>query len=52
MMESLDLTLFEIKSWSLEYIDASHGEEGVWMKMDLKRRVMNELLTTFLLLFS
>ena len=47
MMESLDLTLFGIKSWSLEYIDASHDEEGVWMKMDLKRKVMNELLTTF-----
>ena len=48
MKESLDLTLFEVKSWSLEYIDATREEEGVWMKMDLKRKVMNELLTTFL----
>ena len=48
MKESLDLTLFEVKSWSLEYIDASNKEEGVWMKMDLQRKVMNELMTTFL----
>jgi len=48
MKESLDLTLFEIKSWSLEYKDATLEEEGVWMKVDLKRKVMNELLTTFL----
>ena len=48
MKESLDLTLFEVKSWSLEYIDVTREEEGVWTKMDLKRKVMNELLTTFL----
>ena len=48
MNESLDLTLFEIKSWSLEFTKAAHEEEGVSMKMNLKRKVMNELLTTFL----
>ena len=48
MNETLDLTLFKITSWSLEYVDANREEEGVSMKMDLKRKVMNELLTTFL----
>ena len=48
MNESLDLTLFKIKSRSLECIDATREDEGICMKMDLKRKVMNELLTTFL----
>ena len=48
MKENLDLTLFEIKSWSLDYTEAIHEERGVSMNMDLKRKVMNELLTTFL----
>ena len=48
MNETLDMTLFKITSWSLEFVDANREEEGVWMKMDLKRKVMNELLTTFL----
>ena len=48
MNETVDLTLFKITSWGLEYVDMNRKEEGVWMKMNLKRKVMNELLTTFL----
>ena len=48
MKESLDLTLFKVKSWSLEYIYETSEIEGIWVKMDLQRKVMNELLTTFL----
>ena len=48
LKETSDLNLFEVKSWSLEYTDIECKEEGVSMEMNLKRKVMNELLTTFL----
>ena len=45
---SLDLTLFKITSSTLESTDVTDLFKGVIMKMSLKRKVMNELLTTFL----
>ena len=48
MAESADLTLFNIKSWSLGYTNTSRKKDEVSMKVSLKRKVMNELLTTYL----
>ena len=49
MRETLDLTLFKIKSWRFEEFEGDDEKDrGVVMKMDLQRKVMNELLTTFL----
>ena len=48
MNVSLDLTLFKITSSTLESTDELGLFKGVSMKMSLKRKVMNELLTTFL----
>ena len=48
MDEDTDLTLFGIQSWNLEYTNATHEKDGVLMRLSLKRKVMNELLTTFL----
>ena len=48
MAESTDLTLFTIKSLSLGYTNTSRKKDGVSMKVSLKRKVMNELLTTYL----
>ena len=48
MNVSLDLTLFKITSSTLESTDVTDVFKGVIMNMSLKRKVMNELLTTFL----
>ena len=48
MNEEKDLTLFNIESWGLEFTDTTREEEGVCLRLNLKRKVTNELLTTFL----
>ena len=48
MKESRDLTLFRITSWSLDFTEIRDAYQGVTMKINLKRKNMNELLTTFL----
>ena len=44
MNESLDMTLFVIKRWGL----TSVGNGGVRMTIVLKRKIMNEMMTTYL----
>ena len=44
MNETKDMTLFVIKQWSLTTI----GSGGVRMTIVLKRKIMNEMMTTFL----
>ena len=48
MTESTDLTLYTISHWSLKQRNTSSPEEGVRMRIVLKRRIMNELMTTYL----
>ena len=44
MNETKDMTLFIIQSWTLTTIESG----GVRMTIVLKRKIMNEMMTTFL----
>ena len=44
MNETLDMTLFVIQNWHISSIDNG----GVWMTIVLKRKIMNEMMTTYL----
>ena len=44
MNETRDMTLFVIQRWSLNTIESG----GVRMTIVLKRKIMNEMMTTFL----
>ena len=48
MEQTLDMTLFVITNWTLEYRNASRPEKGVKMTIILKRKIMNEMMTTYL----
>ena len=48
MRETLDMTLFIITNWNLEYRNDSSPENGVKMTIVLKRKIMNEMMTTYL----
>ena len=48
MEEALDLTLFVIRNWTLEYRNTSNLQLGVKMTIVLKRKIMNEMMTTYL----
>ena len=48
MEESLDMTLFVITNWTLEYRNTSSLQKGVKMTIVLKRKIMNEMMTTYL----
>ena len=48
MEETLDLTLFVIRNWTLEYRNINRPEKGVKMTIVLKRKIMNEMMTTYL----
>ena len=48
MKERLDLTLFLITHWTLVARDPSDPGKGVRMVIILKRKITNELMTTFL----
>ena len=48
MEETLDLTLFVIRDWTLEYRNTSNLHQGVKMTIVLKRKVLNEMMTTYL----
>ena len=48
MKESTDLTLFVIAAWALEERNLTDSDGAVIMRIVLKRKLANELLTTFL----
>ena len=48
MEENVDMTLFVIKNWALEYRNATSPQMGVKMTIVLKRKIMNEMMTTYL----
>ena len=42
------MILFHMDSWKLDYMNKNVPEEGISMTIVLKRRIMSEMLTTFL----
>ena len=48
MKERTTLTMYVITKWTLEYQNNQSPEEGIQMKIILKRRIINELLTSYL----
>ena len=48
MKERTTLTMYIITKWTLEYQNQDNPEEGIQMKIILKRRIINELLTSYL----
>ena len=48
MKERTTLTMYVITKWTLEYQNNQSPEEGIQMKLILKRRIINELLTSYL----
>ena len=48
MKETLDMTLFVIRNWTLTTRNDSDLGAGVRMKVVLKRKITNELMTTYL----
>ena len=48
MFQDLDLTLFYIEQWNLDYKDKSDHAKGIWMTMSLERKIMSEIMTTYL----
>ena len=48
MEETIDILLFTIKAWTLEYRNTSSPQDGVKMTLLLKRKIMNEMMTTYL----
>ena len=48
LLSDTELTQYFIQRWSLEYHDPSKGSAGLKMEIVFKRRLTNELLTTYL----
>ena len=48
MLENVDMTLFLIGSWSLDFRNKSDHNGGIQMSLSLKRKIMSEMMTTYL----
>jgi hypothetical protein len=48
MEERVDMTLYTITEWSLVHRNTSNYQKGVKMTITLQRKLMNELMTTYL----
>ena len=48
MLEGVDLTLFRISHWDLDYRNENYPGQGIWMSITLKRKIMSEMMTTYL----
>ena len=48
MEQFVDMTLYVIKNWTLDYRNTSNHQNGVRMTLLLKRKIMNEMMTTYL----
>ena len=48
MRERVDMTLFTITEWSLVHRNTSNLQEGVRMMLTMQRKMMNEMMTTYL----
>ena len=48
MEEDPDMTLFQVTLWDINFRNYRDPNEGLWMTVHLKRKVLSEMLTTFL----
>ena len=48
MKSKKELTMYIITSYSIQYRNNSDSKEGIKMQITLKRRIVNEVLTTYL----
>ena len=48
MEEIVDMTLYTITKWSLVHRNSSNHQDGVRMTVVMQRKLMNELMTTYL----
>ena len=48
MLGSTVLTQYIIESWEMIYYNQTNPDEGIFVKLNLKRRIVNEILTTYL----
>ena len=48
MFQNVDMPLFYIKWWDLDFIDKTDDEKGIWMTITLKRKIISEMMTTYL----
>ena len=43
-----DMTLFQLNSWSLRFRNETDPTEGIWMTVVLKRKMLSEMMITYL----
>ena len=48
MEEDPDMTLFKVTQWDIRFRNDRAPNEGLWMTVHLKRKVLSEMMTTFL----
>ena len=49
LMEQVpDMTLYNMVDWTLTYRNEKANGEGIWMTIVLRRKIMSEMLTTYL----
>ena len=48
MKQEADMTLFKLSHWNLTYRNGTDPAEGIWMTVVLKRKMMSEMMSTYL----
>ena len=48
LFKKIDLTLFFIEWRNLDFKNKTHIRDGIWMTISLKRKIMSEMMTTYL----
>ena len=48
MEQEADMTLFKLTHWNLNFRNGIDPAEGIWMTLVLKRKMMSEMMSTFL----
>ena len=48
MEQDSDMTLFQLTHWDLNFRNGIDSAEGIWMTLVLKRKMMSEMMSTFL----
>ena len=43
-----DMTLFQLNNWSLRFRNETDPKDGIWMTVVLKRKILSEMMSTFL----
>ena len=48
MEQDPGMTLYSMEKWHVSYRNKSNPKEGIWMTIVLRRKIMSEMLTTYL----